>query len=127
MTKHHYNPLINPTTGDYIIEKGDTVRDESLQFAAYARLKIRRGTWLYAPDNNYGSLYSIVKKRNPGAASLLQNITENALKPLLDDNRATDITVEKSESVGRYDSQMLIHITDKNQKLISFEYQPVGV
>lgn len=125
--KKNYSNLIDPVTGDYEIVNGNLVRDESLKFAAYARLKIQRTKWMYAPDSDYGSNFGLVKKRSNNASPMLQNIAEKALQPLIDDGRAVDITVDVLPSQGRHDAQLEISITDKNQQVMKFDYQPVGV
>ncbi len=114
--KKNYNPEINPTTGDYVIENGNMVRDESLQFPAHARMKIQAGTWLYAPDDDYGSNFGIVKKRTNRSTPLLQNVAERALQPLIDDGRAVSVQVEATASNTRHDANLTVTVVDRNQQ-----------
>lgn len=125
MMNRHYSWLIDPTTGDYAIVNGNPVRDESLQFPAYVRMKIKRGAWLYAPDTDYGSEYSNVRKRTNKTPALLQSIGERALQPLLDDGRATDIEFETMVS-NRNIEQLQVTITDSDGATLSFQLTPVG-
>lgn len=86
--------LIDPKTGDYVIEGGVPVQTDSLVVPAYFRLKTRRLRWLYAPDTTYGSDFHLVKKRRTTEdASFLESIAAQALQPILDDGRAESITV----------------------------------
>lgn len=85
---------INPATGDYIIENGSPVPTESLKIPAYIRLKVKRGTWMYAPDSSYGSdLYLIKKRRTTQSPSNVETAASLALQPILDDGRASEIEV----------------------------------
>lgn len=124
--KKNYNPEVDPTSGDYVITNGNLTRDETLLFPAYARLKIQRGKWLYAPNSDYGSDFGLVKKRSASAAPVLQNIALRALQPILDDGRAVDAEATVLPSNGRHDAQLEITIQDRNQQVLSFEIQPVG-
>lgn len=92
------NWLINPATGDYVIENGKPVETDSLQVPAYFRLKTPRGKWLYAPDDKYGSTFYTLKKRTSQDASAIERIAENAIQPILDDGRAREATIETQTS-----------------------------
>jgi phage gp46-like protein len=86
---------IDPATGDYKMENGDPVETDSLRVAAYFRLRIPRGSWMYAPDEKYGSDFSNVKKsRASSDTDLFEKIAARALQPIVDDGRASEITVE---------------------------------
>lgn len=99
MSSKHYSWGINPGTGDYLCVNGSPVRDESLDFPVYARLKVERGTWLYAPDRRYGSTLAQVKRQSNQTPTLLANVMKDALVPLITSRRARDIVVEKVSSV----------------------------
>lgn len=120
-----YSWLINPRTGDYDIANGDPQRDESLQFPAYLRLRCQRGSWLYAPDDQFGSTYSTVRKRTKNAPKLLIDVSENALQPLIDDLRAEAIQVESTGS-GRNSESLEITIQENDGEVSSFVFETVG-
>jgi phage gp46-like protein len=127
--KRHYSWLINPQSGDYEISRGNPIRDESLQFPAYARLKIQRQSWMYAPDADYGSDFSTVRKRTATTPTLLQSIGTRALQPIIDDGRASDATFSsvQNTSGNRNSEEMLCSIMDNDDNILSFELTPVGV
>lgn len=119
-----YNPLINPGTGDYVIEKGDTVQDFSLQFAAYVRMKVKKKKWLYAPDNNYGSdIYKVLKRGN-NTPRLLETLSFKALEPLILDGRAKEVTAF-SKPLSRNNCNIEINILEVNNSIQTFEFNPV--
>lgn len=120
-----YSWLINPRTGDYNIENGDPQRDETLQFPAYLRLRLQRGSWLYAPDDTYGSTFSNVRKRTKNVQKLLIDVSENALQPLIDDQRAEAIQVESVGS-GRNSEELEITIQENDGEVSSFVFETVG-
>lgn len=89
---------IDPKTGDYVMSGGAPVETDSLQVPAYFRLKIKRKTWMYAPDDKFGSDFYLVKKRPAtNAGQKLENIAIAALQPIADDGRAKRITVQTDE------------------------------
>lgn len=91
----------NPMTGDYVMQGGAPVETNSLRMPAYVRLKVRRSTWLYAPNTEYGSEFHTVKKRKTNDdASLIENLAARALQPILDDGRAAAIEID-TEAVSR--------------------------
>lgn len=120
-----YNWLINPATGDYAIANGDPQRDETVQFAAYLRLKLQRESWLYAPDTGYGSDFARVKKRTANAPQLLIAVAKKALQPLQDENRVTTIEVESNGSARHYEA-LDITLTERDGNVASFVFEPVG-
>ena len=119
-----YNPLINPGTGDYVIENGDTVQDFTLLYPAYVRMKTQRKKWLYAPDDTYGSDLYKVKKRGNNTPRLLESITTKTLQPLIDDGRATEIAVF-SKPLSRNMCNIEITILEVNNSIQTFEFNPV--
>lgn len=92
------NWLIDPASGDYVLENGKPVETDSLQVPAYFRLKTPRGKWLYAPDDKYGSTFYTLKKQQSQDASAVERVAENAVQPILDDGRARQAIVETNVS-----------------------------
>jgi phage gp46-like protein len=123
--RKHYSWLINPGTGDYEMAGGSPQRDTSLQFPAYARLKVRRGAWMYSPNSEYGSDFGTVRKRSSTTPALLESIGTRALQPLLDDGRATDLTFASTGS-SRHSEELECSITDSDSNTVSFSFTPVG-
>lgn len=123
-TTQTYNPTINPRTGDYEIEKGDTVPDYSVQFAAYVRMKVKRKLWLYAPDDSYGSDFYKVLKRSFNTPRVLETMTAKALQPLIDDKRASEITAF-SKPLTRNMCNIEVSIVETNRTIQTFEFNPV--
>lgn len=110
---------VDTSTGDYITENGAPVPTDSVSMAAYFRLKIKRNTWLYAPNNEYGSDFHLVKKRpTRGQNQSLENIADRALKPLLDSGRANniDVSVNTEIATSRSNAILDVSIEDANQK-----------
>ena len=120
-----YNPLINPRTGDYVIEKGDTVQDFGLQFPAYLRLKVQKKAWMYAPDTKYGSDFSRIKKRQSNTPAILERIAESALAPLISDGRATRVTATSMPQAHNI-CNLEIEIAETKNTIQTFEFSPVG-
>ena len=88
------NWKIDPKTGDYIMQGGAPAETDSLEIPAYIRLKVGRGQWLYAPDDKYGSdFYALQKRQTVRDASQLETIAANALQPIADDGRASQIDI----------------------------------
>lgn len=104
--------LIDPATGDYVLQNGQPVQSDSLKVPAYFRLKTKRGKWLYAPDKQYGSdFYTVVKRPSENGNNRLENVALAALQPILDDGRAS--AVEAIVTVNRRSASGLeVHITD---------------
>jgi phage gp46-like protein len=88
---------IDPTTKDYVMTQGSPAETDSLQIPAYMRLKVRRGGWMYAPDDKYGSDLAAAKNQKGTSrdATHIENIVAVALQPIVDDGRAkgADVTV----------------------------------
>lgn len=120
----NYNPLLDPRTKDYVIVQGNTVKDYTLQFAAYVRLMVQKKTWLYATDESFGSDLAKVKKRSGNTPRLLESITTKALQPLLDDNRAKDIVIV-SKPQARNMCNIVVSILEANNQIQQFEFNPV--
>ena len=121
--------MIDPKTGDYIMENGAPVPSESLVIAAFYGVRAKRGQWLHAPDKDWGSDFHLVRKRFNGRdLSPLKNVAERAVKPLLDDARAKDILVEvlQDQQVNRNTSAVKIHILDNQGQVDTLELPPIG-
>jgi phage gp46-like protein len=103
---------LDPKTGDYIMQGGSPVETDSLRIPAYIRLKVRRAEWLYAPDDDYGSDFHLIKKRkSTDDASNLEAIGARALQPIADDGRASLITVD-TIAVSRHNVGLRTEIED---------------
>lgn len=86
--------VVDPKTGDYLSTNGSPTNSEDLRIPAFYRLKIHRQGWMYAPDPNYGSDYYLLRKRHkPSDARSIETIGSKALQPIIDDGRATDISM----------------------------------
>jgi len=126
MSGKHYSWLINPQTGDYVIEDGSPVRDESLQFPAYARIKTEKEKWMYAPSRDYGNSLVGLGKRQTTTPGLARKLIEKALAPILNDGRASEIEVDVSE-VTRYGISTIINIIDENNQDQTIELRQVNI
>ena len=119
--------LINPLTGDYVLNGGAPTQTNSLQLPAYYRLKIKRKKWMYAPSDDYGSdYYTVVKRPASNSNSLLETIGANALQPIVDDGRASSIEVQVVENV-RHGSGLQVTITDSSGQVEVQTFKGVGV
>lgn len=121
--------MVNPATGDYVMEKGAPVPTESLKVPAYYRLASKRGTWLYAPNDQWGSDFHLQRKRfNGGDLSPLQNMGERALQPLIDDGRAADIAVgfDPNAQASRNNAALKVSILDAQGEIESFNFPRIG-
>lgn len=86
---------IDPVQKDYVVENGAPVQDKGLLTPAYIRMTAPRGGWMYAPDEDWGSDFATLKKNiTTSDASNIVDIGERSLKPMIDDGRASDATVE---------------------------------
>lgn len=118
---------MDPTKGDYVMDGGSPEQTDSLQVPAYFRLKIKRKTWLYAPDDKYGSdYYTIVKRPANNAAQVLENIGIAALKPLTDDGRANRVEVS-ADTVSRNGAALTTTITDASGQPETVTFSGLGV
>jgi phage gp46-like protein len=121
-----YSWLIDPTTRDYQLTKGSPIKDQSLQFPAYARLRIGRGTWLYAPDADYGNDLHLITRQSKASGALIENVMSRALQPLIDDGRATAVDIEPAGN-ARYGEAVTCTITDAEERNLSLTLDPVGL
>jgi phage gp46-like protein len=117
----------DPITGDYLLQGGSPKQTDSLRIPAYNRLKVKRGTWLYAPDSSYGSdFYTISKRPTENANARLENIGLAALQPMLDDGRASEIDVTLTEN-QRSASFLKVDIVDAAGELETETFTGLGV
>lgn len=103
---------IDPETRDYSQEGGSPVVDRTLKTPAYLRLTVPRTRWLYAPNASYGSDYWTQNVKNDKARpGVLEAIGKRALQPMVDDGRATEVSVVADDR-GRYHCHLDTKITD---------------
>lgn len=110
---------IDAGTGDYIMEDGAPVDSDSIAYNAFYRLRIKRNTWLYAPNDQYGSDLHLIKKRPvAGRTASVESIAERALQPIVQDGRAksTDVTINTEVTTVRNNVIINAHIVDAQQK-----------
>ncbi|MBJ9752722.1 phage GP46 family protein [Burkholderia cepacia] len=114
------DPLLNPTTADY----ADT-RTQSLANAVYLRLQTPLGS--YWADPTLGSrLHELQREKDtPRVRRLAVQYAEQALQPLLDDQRATAITVETADLRPGW-MALLITVADATGSVQHFKH-PVKV
>lgn len=107
---------ISPLTGDYTSETIDT-----LQNAVYIRLYTPLGTWW--ADGRVGSLLHTLQRKKDleHVGQLAQQYAEEALQPLLDDNRAKEIVVTYSQPKDR-SLTLIITVTDNRGRKFTFEH-----
>lgn len=87
--------LLDPKTGDYVLDGGSPVLDKGLRVPAYIRTRVHRTQWQYAPDTKYGSdFYDTKIKRNQENTKILESIMIRAMQPLITDKRATQIKLD---------------------------------
>lgn len=107
---------IDPKIGDYLLVKGAPEQTDSLNIPAYIRLKTKRTQWMYAPNDEFGSDFYLVKKRRTNEnASTIENIAARALQPIVDDGRASQIDITTTD-VSRNGLQLETQITDARGK-----------
>lgn len=113
--------LIDTSTGDYT---GTSTND--IQNAVYLRLTVPLGSWW--ADPTLGSRLYLLKREKDVARvrTLARQYAEQALQPILDDGRASNITVTASHPAsGRL--LLLIEVTQANGVIVPFtHYVQVG-
>ncbi|WP_321883606.1 phage GP46 family protein [Burkholderia cepacia] len=112
--------LLNPTTGDYT-----GTRTQSLANAVYLRLQTPLGS--YWSDPNLGSrLHELQREKDtPRVRRLAIQYAEQALQPLIDDRRATQITVDTTDYQPGW-MALLIAVMDSTGSVQHFKH-PVKV
>lgn len=118
---------INPTTADYELLANSATRDpaDGLANAAYIRLMTPLGSWWQ--DTALGSrLHELVRQKDLNRIGVLaKQYAEQALQPILDDGRATEIEVTTEQPHnGRL--HLLIEITAASGERLTFKL-PVKV
>jgi phage gp46-like protein len=110
---------IDPNTADY-----DGSRIADLGNAVYLRLMTPRGT--YWSDPNFGSRLHLLRREKDLArvALLAKQYAEEALQPLLDDDRATAVRVTTPRIDGRM--RLGVEVEDATGGVQYFEH-PVEV
>lgn len=112
--------LIDPTTGDYTGEATDTLAN-----AVYIRLMTPLGSWWAEPLLG-SKLHTLQREKDKSRVRLLaRQYAEQALQPLLDDGRATAITVT-AEGYQPGWMLLLITVTSAGDKPQTWKY-PVKV
>ncbi|MBE2895449.1 hypothetical protein HPC38_00955 [Pasteurellaceae bacterium HPA106] len=111
---------ISPLTGDYTSRQID-----SLQNAVYIRLTTPLGSWW--ADGRVGSLLHTLQREKDLAriCLLAEQYAMEALQPLLDDGRASEITISHQQPHNGQ-LMLLIKVTDSRGKSFEFEH-PVKV
>lgn len=122
--------VIDPNSGDYVMESGSPTDSNDLKYPAYNRLKVQRGQWLYAPNDQYGSDYYLVKKRfNGSSLGNLRDIGERALQPIVDDKRAISVQVnyDSQPQQSRNNSALTVILIDAQGELEQLNLPQIGV
>ncbi len=111
---------IDPLTGDY---SGQVIDD--LGNAVYLRLQTPLGSWW--ADPTLGSrLHELQREKDvPRIQILARQYAEDALRPILDDGRATSITVETEQPHNGW-CLLLITVVDAQGRKRAFNH-PVKV
>ena len=117
---------INPDNGDYLQQNGRPVNTNSLKLPAYYRLKIKRKSWQYAPDDKYGSdFFKIVKNTNQ-TPSQCETVGGRALQPIVDDGRALTIEVT-TVNTSRHGIGLQTKIVDAEGQVETVTFKSLGV
>lgn len=116
----------NEKTGDYLMRGGSPIETDSLRIPAYNRLKVRRLGWLYAPDEQYGSDFFRLQKRQTNRdTSAVENIAGRGLQPILDDGRAQRIDVD-FDAVARHGVGIKVKLVSASGKTEELNLNPLG-
>lgn len=116
--------LLDPLTGDYTAARTDTLAN-----AVYLRLATPLGAYWAAPS--VGSrLHELAREKDvPRVALLARQYAEQALQALLNDGRATaiSVTTERAEALGgTHRLNLLIEVTEASGRVSRFQH-PVAV
>lgn len=114
--------LLNPTTGDYT---GTTTT--TLANAVYLRLMTPLGSYWAAPSLG-SKLHLLAREKDVARVhKLAQQYAAEALQPIVDDGRASAVSVSASASAGNPGWLMLlIEVTTATQQTQTFRH-PVRV
>lgn len=118
--------VIDPATGDYVMQNGAPVLSADLTYPAYYRCKIPRKKWLYAPDSNYGSDFATQYKQISSNTSVLEAIATRAMQPIIDDGRAAAISVTTLQR-SRTGTQLQTDITPVVGEVQTIQFDPIGL
>jgi phage gp46-like protein len=116
---------IDPKTGDWVIEKGSPIETDSLLVPAYYDLKIQKGKWLYATAKEGSEFHTIKKNPTVGGKKIMENIGEKALQVMLDDGRASSITVT-AEAPARGVFDLTTKIVDAQGNVDKTTFKGIG-
>lgn len=113
---------IDPLTRDYVQSAGDLARDPvaGLANAVYLRVMTPLGTWWVDPT--LGSrLHELVREKDVARVQRRAvQYVEQCLAPLLEDGRASAITVQTEHQPGRLN--LVVTITDAGGAERPFEF-----
>ncbi|PJG86222.1 phage GP46 family protein [Conservatibacter flavescens] len=111
---------INPLTGDYTLKQIST-----LQNAVYIRLVTPLGTWW--ADGSVGSLLHTIQREKDVSrvGRLAVQYAEEALQPLLNDGRTSDIRITHEQPLNGT-LNLLIQVTDNRGDTVTFKH-PVKI
>lgn len=116
--------FVDPVTRDYVLTAGAFVRDPAngLANAAYLRLMTPLGSWWQ--NANFGSrLHELQREKDVTRIQVLaKQYSETALKPILDDGRATTISVSTEQPHNGW-IKLLIEITAASGEKLTFKHQ----
>lgn len=115
---------LDPATGDYQVENGRIVNDDSLLTPAYIRLKTPRKGWMYAPDESFGSDLNKAHIRVKDVVAVEES-AQKALDPLVRDGRARDVTVQAVQ-VARGAVELQAVIVDDRGKQETYIFNSIG-
>ncbi len=109
--------LIDTKTGDYTGNQTST-----LQNAVYLRLTVPLGSWW--ADPTLGSRLYLLKREKDVARvrTLARQYAEQALQPILDDGRASSITVTANHPASGW-LILLIDVTQANGIIVPFTHE----
>jgi phage gp46-like protein len=118
---------IDPNKKDYVLERGSPQQTDSLTIPAYIRLKTRRGSYMYAPDDRFGSEFHLQKKRRTSVDnSSVEDLAAAAVQPIVDDGRASEILIE-AEVKNRNNVSFTTKIIDQEGSVDTLEIKSLGV
>lgn len=109
---------INPDTQDYEMTAGQFVLTEDVMNNIYLSLKIRKGSWPFAPE--FGSrLYLLQREKAVGRMErVAREYCNEALKWIIDKGRAERIEVTTELDRGNMRMKCLIEATQKGTKIL---------
>lgn len=119
---------MDPITGDYVLDStGSPTVSNDLKTPAYFRLAINRTRWMYAPDAKYGSDFYLLRRKHAGNdGTKAQSIAERALQPMIDDGRASGISVTLT-SQTRGTASLAVVIEDNQGRQSTVPLDRIGV